>query len=105
MAYKQLKWKATCRDNNFIKGEKKRHTHTKQSTAQHSNTCQRNKGPNHSPLYTHQNGLHESEVGVNVIFTRGIGLVLNHMLTYFKKRNVTLVSLKDIFGFLKHWRQ
>lgn len=77
--------------------------HTR-STAQHSNICQRSKGPNHSPLYTHQNGLHEFEVGVNVIFTRGIGLVLNHMLTYFKKGNLTLVSLKDIFGFLKHWR-
>ena len=55
-------------------------------------------------LYTHQNGLHGFEAGVNVIFTRGIGLVLNHMLTYFKKGNLTLVSLKDIFGFLKHWR-
>lgn len=41
---------------------------------------------------------------VNVIFTHGIGLVLNHMLTYFKKGTLVLVSLKDIFGFLKHWR-
>ena len=41
--------------------------------------------------------MHGFEAGVNVIFTRGIGLVLNHMLTYFKKGNLTLVSLKDIF--------
>lgn len=51
MAYKQLKWKAICRDYNFIKEEK-----TKQNKAQHFNILGE-RGPNHSLFYTHQNGL------------------------------------------------
>lgn len=57
MAYKQVKWKTICRDDNFVKEEK---TIKK---AQHSDICRRNRDPNHSWFHTHQNGRSETEVG------------------------------------------